>query len=143
MHPQDGRVSAIFVMQALSGQPITIYGDGQQTRSFCYVNDLIDGLMKLMASPADVTGPINLGNPHEVTIRELTDRVFAATGKRSEIVHRPLPENDPRQRLPDITRARRLLGWAPSTPLDEGLGRTTAYFRGLLDANAEPVRPAG
>ena len=106
MHPNDGRVVSNFIVQALKGEPITLYGDGSQTRSFCYVDDLIEGFLRLMASPDDVTGPINLGNPGEFTIRELAEKVLALTGSRSELVHRPLPENDPTQRQPDIARAK-------------------------------------
>ena len=128
MHPDDGRVVSNLIVQALSGEPITIYGDGSQTRSFCYVSDLVAGLVDLMRSPADVTGPINLGNPVETTIRELAERVVAMTGSRSEIVERPLPQDDPRRRRPDIERARSLLGWQPRVSLETGLGRTVAYF---------------
>ncbi len=132
MHPQDGRVVSNFVVQALRGEPITLYGDGSQTRSFCYVEDMLDALMRLMDTGDTVTGPINLGNPGEFTIRELAEKVLAATGSRSKIEFRPLPSDDPRQRQPDITKARDILGWAPSTQLDEGLKKTIAYFDGLL-----------
>ncbi|HEY1426085.1 MAG TPA: UDP-glucuronic acid decarboxylase family protein [Caulobacteraceae bacterium] len=128
MHPADGRVVSNFIMQALKGEPITIYGEGEQTRSFCYVDDLIDGLMRLMASPADFTGPVNLGNPVEFTMRQLADRVLALTGSASKITHRPLPPDDPRQRRPDISLATSKLGWAPKTQLDEGLRPTIDYF---------------
>jgi UDP-glucuronate decarboxylase len=137
MHPGDGRVVSNFVVQALRGAPITIYGDGSQTRSFCYVDDLIAGFLAMMAAPDDVTGPINLGNPGEFTIRALAEKVVALTGSRSPIVHRPLPENDPAQRRPDIARARTLLGWEPTIALDEGLARTVAYFDGLLAESAD------
>jgi UDP-glucuronate decarboxylase len=132
MHRQDGRVVSNFIVQALLDQPIAIYGDGGQTRSFCYVDDMIDGLLKLMESPAGVTGPINIGNTREFTILELANLVVEITGSRSEIVTKPLPGDDPRQRQPDITRARETLGWQPKVPLREGLERTIAYFRGLL-----------
>jgi UDP-glucuronate decarboxylase len=121
-----------FIVQALRGEPITIYGDGSQTRSFCYVDDLVDALVRLMATPDEVTGPINLGNPAEMTVKGLAERVIALTGSRSRIEYRPLPEDDPKQRQPDIARARETLGWAPTTPLDEGLARTVAYFDRLL-----------
>ena len=132
MHPNDGRVVSNFIVQALRGDPITLYGDGSQTRSFCYVDDLIEGFLRLMGSPDDVTGPINIGNPGEFTIRELAEKVVALTGSRSELVHRPLPENDPTQRQPDIARARAMLGWEPTVALEEGLKKTIAYFDGLL-----------
>jgi UDP-glucuronate decarboxylase len=132
MHRQDGRVVSNFIVQALLDQPITIYGDGSQTRSFCYVDDLIDGMMRLMASPDDVIGPINIGNTREFTILELAKMVIEITGSRSEIVSRPLPGDDPKQRQPDISRAREKLGWEPKVPAREGLTRTVAYFRGLL-----------
>jgi UDP-glucuronate decarboxylase len=131
MHPNDGRVVSNFIMQALEGEPITIYGDGSQTRSFCYVDDMIDAFVALMASPRDVTGPVNLGNPVEFTIRELAEKVVALTGSRSRIEYRPLPSNDPRQRQPDIALARSKLGWEPAVGLDEGLRRTIDYFRSV------------
>jgi len=131
MHPNDGRVVSNFIVQALAGEPITIYGEGKQTRSFCYVDDLVDALIRLMASPAEITGPINLGNPDEFTIRELAKKVVAIIGSSSPFIQRPLPENDPRQRQPDIARARTLLNWQPKTTLDQGLERTVAYFREL------------
>lgn len=129
MHPADGRVVSNFIVQALRNEPITIYGDGLQTRSFCFVNDLVAGLIALMESPVEVTGPINLGNPVEFTIRELADRVLAATGSKSQLVTRPLPEDDPRQRKPSIALAQQKLRWEPSTGLEEGLALTVAYFR--------------
>jgi UDP-glucuronate decarboxylase len=129
MNAGDGRVVSNFVVQALRGDDITIYGDGRQTRSFCYVDDLIDGIMKLVDSPADVTGPINLGNPGEFTVAELAKLVLEMTGSKSRVVHRPLPADDPLQRRPDITRAKSLLGWEPRIPLEDGLQRTIAYFR--------------
>jgi UDP-glucuronate decarboxylase len=136
MHPNDGRVVSNFIVQALKNQPITIYGEGQQTRSFCYVDDLIDGFLKLMATDASVTGPINLGNPGEFTIRELAEKVIALTGSRSTLELRPLPADDPRQRQPDITRAREQLGWEPKIDLDTGLRSTIAYFDQLLSGGA-------
>jgi UDP-glucuronate decarboxylase len=132
MHRQDGRVVSNFIVQALLGQPITIYGDGRQTRSFCYVDDLIDGMLGLMASPDEVIGPINIGNTREFTIMELAKMVIEITGSRSEIVRKPLPGDDPKQRQPDITRARTALGWEPKVPAREGLTRTVGYFRELL-----------
>ena len=129
MHPDDGRVVSNFIMQALNDEPITIYGDGSQTRSFCFVSDLIAGLIKLMDSPKDVTGPINLGNPVELSIRELAEAVIRLTGSKSELVERPLPQDDPIQRQPDITRAREQLGWAPQVALEDGLKATIAYFQ--------------
>jgi len=131
MHPNDGRVVSNFIVQALAGEPITLYGDGEQTRSFCYVDDLVDGLIALMDSADEITGPINLGNPHEFSIRELAEQVQALTGSSSEVVFRPLPEDDPRQRQPDITRAREQLGWEPTTALNTGLERTVGYFAAL------------
>jgi UDP-glucuronate decarboxylase len=132
MHPNDGRVVSNFVVQALKGEPITLFGDGSQTRSFCYVDDLVTGLIALMGSPAEVTGPINMGNPSEFSIRELAEKVVKATGSKSAIEFRPLPTDDPKQRQPDISLARSKLGWSPQIPLEEGLGRTIAYFRDLL-----------
>jgi UDP-glucuronate decarboxylase len=132
MHVHDGRVVSNFIVQALRGEPITIYGDGSQTRSFCYVDDLVDALVRLMATPDEVTGPINLGNPAEMTVKSLAERVIALTGSRSQIEYRPLPQDDPRQRQPDIARAQQVLGWAPTTALEDGLARTVAYFDQLL-----------
>ena len=129
MHPADGRVVSNFIVQALKGEPITLYGDGNQTRSFCYVDDLIDGLIRLMESPADVTGPINLGNPIEFTMRELAELVLSKTGSSSSIVMQPLPQDDPRQRKPDIRLAQERLAWSPKIPLHEGLNPTIDYFR--------------
>lgn len=137
MHPNDGRVVSNFIVQALRDRPITLYGDGSQTRAFCYVDDLIDGFVRLMASPDDMTGPVNLGNPAEFTIRELAEQIIALTGSRSRIVHEPLPADDPRQRKPDIALARAALGWEPAVPLADGLVKTIAYFAELLDAPAE------
>jgi UDP-glucuronate decarboxylase len=132
MHPMDGRVVSNFIMQALQGKPITIYGDGSQTRSFCYVSDLIEGFIRLMDAPDTVTGPINIGNPGEFTIRQLAEIVIEMTGSRSEIVQMPLPQDDPTQRRPDITKASELLRWEPTVPLREGLARTIAYFEKKL-----------
>jgi UDP-glucuronate decarboxylase len=136
MHPQDGRVVSNFIVQALEGRPITIYGEGQQTRSFCFVSDLISGLVGLMDSPAEVTGPMNLGNPAEMTIRELAEAVIAKTGSRSKLVFEPLPSDDPMQRQPDISFARRTIGWEPKVALSEGLDATISYFDRLLSAGA-------
>ena len=131
MHPNDGRVVSNLIVQALRGDDITIYGDGQQTRSFCYVDDLVEAMIRTMATDRDVTGPINIGNPGEFSIRELAELVIELTGSRSRIVARPLPPDDPKQRRPDIAEAERLLGWQPRIQLREGLGRTIAYFREL------------
>ncbi len=132
MHPNDGRVVSNFILQALRGEPITIYGNGAQTRSFCYVDDMVDGLIKLMNSPEDVTGPVNLGNPEEITILELASKIIHLTNSRSEIIFEPLPTDDPKQRKPDITLAKEKLGWSPFVPLEEGLEKTIHYFDGLL-----------
>jgi UDP-glucuronate decarboxylase len=129
MHPNDGRVVSNFIMQALRGEPITIYGSGKQTRSFCYVSDLIAGFLKLMDSPDAVTGPVNLGNPGEFTMIELAETVLKLTESKSELVFEPLPSDDPKQRQPDITRAKEDLGWAPAVSLEEGLKPTIDYFR--------------
>jgi UDP-glucuronate decarboxylase len=134
MHPDDGRVVSNFVVQALRGDPITVYGDGRQTRSFCYVSDLVDGLMRLMDAPDDVTGPVNLGNPVETSILDLARRVVRMTGSPSQVVLRPLPADDPMQRCPDISRARALLGWQPRVALQAGLRRTIDHFRATLGA---------
>ncbi|GAC1346060.1 MAG: SDR family oxidoreductase [Chloroflexota bacterium] len=131
-HPRDGRVVSSFIVQALTGQDITVFGEGQQTRSFCYVDDLIDGFIRLMDTPRAVVGPMNLGNPGEFTILELAEKVIALTGSRSKIVYRPLPLDDPRQRRPDISFAQEALGWSPSISLDAGLRRTIPYFETLL-----------
>jgi UDP-glucuronate decarboxylase len=130
MHPSDGRVVSNFIVQALEGKPITVYGDGSQTRSFCYVDDLIDALLRLMATADDFTGPVNIGNPDEFTILDLARKVIELTGSASQIVFRPLPSDDPTQRQPDIALAREVLDWCPSTGLDEGLRRAVDYFRG-------------
>ena len=132
MLPDDGRVVSNFIMQALNGRDITIYGDGSQTRSFCFVDDLVDGLIRLMNSQKEVTGPVNLGNPGEFSIRELAEKVVAQIGSTSKIVYEPLPEDDPTQRQPDIAQAREVLGWEPGIPLDEGLPRTIDYFRSIV-----------
>jgi len=136
MHPADGRVVSNFIVQALRGEDITIFGAGDQTRSFCYVDDLVDGFIRMMATPADVTGPINLGNPHEFTIRELAELVIELTGSASRLVQRPLPQDDPRQRQPDIAKARDVLGWEPKIQLREGLVRTIEHFDALLRQDA-------
>jgi len=135
MHPGDGRVVSNFILQALRGDPITLYGEGEQTRSFCYVDDLIDGFLAMMATEG-ATGPVNLGNPHEITIRELAETIIAITGSASKLEHRPLPADDPRQRCPDITRAKTTLGWEPKIDLRTGLTHTIAYFDRLLKSNA-------
>lgn len=132
MHPHDGRVISNFVVQALAGEDLTIYGDGGQTRSFCYVDDLIEGLVRLMASAPGFCGPVNLGNPVEITIREIAEHVIRLSGSRARLVFKPLPADDPRQRRPDITLARARLDWQPRTGLEEGLSATIAYFRTLL-----------
>ncbi len=132
MHPNDGRVVSNFIVQALKGEPITIYGDGKQTRSFCYVDDLIEGFVRLMATPDDFTGPVNMGNPGEFTILELAQKIIALTKSRSEIVFKPLPSDDPIQRCPDISLARQKLGWEPKVDLDAGLTRTIGYFSALI-----------
>ena len=135
MRPDDGRVVSTFIAQALSGEDITIFGDGLQTRSFCYVDDLIDGIIAMMASPFGFTGPVNLGNPTEFTMRELAELIVTMTSSSSRIVYRELPQDDPRRRCPDITRARDILGWQPRTTLEEGLERTIRYFADLLPAH--------
>jgi UDP-glucuronate decarboxylase len=132
MHPHDGRVVSNFIMQALLNRPITIYGDGQQTRSFCYVSDLVDGLMRLMGTKPAVTGPINLGNPGEFTIRELAEMIIDLTGSKSKLVKKPLPQDDPKQRKPDIAQAKQVLKWEPTVKLREGLKKTIPYFEALI-----------
>jgi UDP-glucuronate decarboxylase len=139
MRPDDGRVVSNFIVQALSGDDITIYGDGSQTRSFCFVDDLIDGFLRLMASPPSFTGPVNLGNPAEFTVRELAEQVISLTGSPSRIVHLPLPIDDPRQRRPDISIAKRELDWQPKIPLSRGLEQTIAYFDRLLTSEARKL----
>ena len=136
MHPNDGRVISNFIMQALTGSDITVYGDGKQTRSFCYVDDLVDALVRVMNSPEGFTGPVNIGNPGEYTILELAEKIIDLTGAKSNIVFKPLPQDDPLQRQPDITLAERQLDWRPSTDLDKGLQKTVAYFKDLI-ANGE------
>jgi UDP-glucuronate decarboxylase len=143
MHPKDGRVVSNFIVQALKGQDITLYGDGEQTRSFCYVDDLIDAFIAYVDKDGDLPGPINLGNPNEFSIRQLAETVIDLTGSKSKLVHRPLPSDDPKQRQPDIRTARTLLGWAPKVPLRSGLTRTIAYFDGLLlEDRCETPRPS-
>ena len=129
MHPNDGRVVSNFIVQALKGDPITVYGDGKQTRSFCYVDDLIEGFVRLMNTPDEFTGPVNLGNPGEFTIFELAEKAIALTGSKSKIIFRPLPSDDPLQRCPDIRLAKAELGWSPKIALEEGLAKTIQYFR--------------
>jgi UDP-glucuronate decarboxylase len=132
MHPSDGRVVSNFIVSALRGEPITIYGDGTQTRSFCYVDDLVESFLRLMATDSDVTGPINVGNPGEFSMRELAEKVIAITGSKSEIVYLALPQDDPKQRRPDITQAQKVLDWTPKVQLDEGLQKTVEYFRTVI-----------
>jgi UDP-glucuronate decarboxylase len=132
MHPNDGRVVSNFIVQALKGEDITVYGDGKQTRSFCYVDDMIDGLIRLMNTGDDFTGPVNLGNPEEYSILQLAETIIRLTGSKSRIVFKPLPPDDPKQRCPDITLARKVLNWQPTTTLEEGLKRTIEYFRNIL-----------
>jgi len=132
MHPSDGRVVSNFIMQALKGEPLTIHGDGAQTRSFCYVDDLIGGLVSLMNSPEDFTGPVNLGNPGEFSVRELAEQIIALTGSASKLEFKERPSDDPTQRKPDITLAGKILGWGPTTNLHDGLRKTIIYFQGLL-----------
>lgn len=139
MQPNDGRVVSNFIRQALRNEPITIYGDGSQTRSFCYVDDLVQGLISLMRSPEEITGPFNLGNPQEKTVLELAQLIVDLAGSRSEIVFQPLPVDDPRRRRPNIDRAREMLSWAPSTDLKDGLERTIAYFDALLAETSSAV----
>ena len=141
MRPNDGRVVSNFILQALQGQDITLYGDGRQTRSFCYVDDLIRALIAMMASGRDTQGPINIGNPNEITIRELAETILRITGSPSRLVHQSLPQDDPLQRCPDITRARATLGWQPEVALESGLRRTIAYFERLLARDRAAPRP--
>jgi UDP-glucuronate decarboxylase len=133
MHPNDGRVVSNFIVQALKGEPITIFGSGEQTRSFCYVDDLVDGLIRLMNSPEDCTGPINLGNPGEFTMLELAELILKLTGSKSSLVFKELPQDDPKQRQPNIEKAKTQLGWTPTVPLEEGLKKTIAYFKIILN----------
>ncbi|MBO5644511.1 MAG: SDR family oxidoreductase [Lentisphaeria bacterium] len=137
MHPNDGRVVSNFILQALRGEDITIYGDGSQTRSFCYRDDLVEGMIRMMATPNEVTGPINIGNPGEFTIRELADMVIRLTNSKSRLIEMPLPADDPKQRRPDITKAKKILNWEPVTPLEEGLKKTIEYFDRLLAEDPE------
>jgi len=137
MHPNDGRVVSNFIVQALLGRPITLYGDGAQTRAFCYVDDLVDGLVRMMGTLDIVTGPINIGNPHEITVRTLAEMVVDLSGSRSSLVFRPLPADDPRQRCPDITQAQQVLAWQPRVQLQDGLRRTIEYFDRLLSEGGE------
>jgi UDP-glucuronate decarboxylase len=137
MHPNDGRVVSNFIVQALQGAPITLYGDGSQTRAFCFVSDLVEGFVRLMATSDEVTGPVNMGNPHEISVRELAERIVRLTGSKSTIEYRPLPQDDPTQRCPDITLARNLLGWQPTVALEDGLQRTIVYFAGLLSERGD------
>ncbi len=132
MHPNDGRVVSNFIVQALRGEDITIYGDGSQTRSFCYVDDMVEGFVRMMASPAALTGPVNMGNPGEFTILELAETILRMVGGRSRLVMRPLPQDDPQQRQPDIALAKTALNWSPQVHLEEGLTRTIDYFKNLL-----------
>jgi UDP-glucuronate decarboxylase len=142
MHPNDGRVVSNFVIQALKGEPISLYGDGSQTRAFCFVDDLIEGFIRLMDTPDEITGPVNLGNPGEFTIRELAEEVIKLTGSSSRIIHLPLPVDDPRQRRPDISKANELFGWKPTVGLRDGLLKTIAYFERLLrEELVTAVRP--
>jgi UDP-glucuronate decarboxylase len=141
MHPNDGRVVSNFIVQALQNRDITIYGDGSRTRSFCYVDDLVTGLVKFMDASDSITGPLNLGNPHEITVRELADIVISMTGSASKLAFHAVPVDDPRQRRPDISRANELLDWQPLTPLKQGLQRTIEYFERALSANKVPVSP--
>ncbi len=142
MHPNDGRVVSNFIVQALKGQPITIYGKGTQTRSFCYVDDLIEGFVRLMATPDAFTGPVNLGNPGEFTIRELAEKVIELTGSRSKLVFKPLPVDDPLQRQPDISLAKKVLRWQPTVKLNVGLEKTIVYFDKLLSADKPSKKPS-
>jgi len=137
MRPNDGRVVSNFIVQALENKPITVYGDGSQTRSFCYVDELIEAMIRLMNTTDEITGPINMGNPKEFSIRELAETVIGLTGSRSKIVSRPLPSDDPVQRQPDIGVAREVLGWEPVVPLEDGLVRTIEYFDRMLDGRQE------
>jgi UDP-glucuronate decarboxylase len=140
MHPNDGRVVSNFIVQALRGEDITLYGDGSQTRAFCYVDDLIEGFVRMMATGPEVTGPINIGNPYEIPVSELANRVIRHIGSRSKIVHLPLPQDDPLQRCPDIGLASSVLGWKPSVDLDTGLAKTTVYFRQMLTDSEQTSR---
>jgi UDP-glucuronate decarboxylase len=140
MRPDDGRVVSNFIVQALKREPITLYGDGSQTRSFCYVDDMVEGFLRLMGTEDHFTGPVNLGNPGEFSMRQLAEKILAITGSRSRIVHRPLPTDDPRQRQPDIGLATEVLGWVPKVSLDDGLKRTIAYFDRMLSGTVEELQ---
>jgi UDP-glucuronate decarboxylase len=140
MHPKDGRVVSTFIVQALLNQDISVHGDGSHTRSFCYVDDLVEGLIRLMNTPDETTGPVNLGNPNEFTVRELAETVIDLTGSSSRIVHTPLPVDDPKRRRPDISKANELLQWQPTTSLHEGLIKTIAYFEELLKEDRQSVK---
>lgn len=142
MHPNDGRVVSGFIVSALKGEPVAVHGDGKQTRSFCYVDDLVDGLIRLMNTPYEVTGPINIGGTSEISIRELADMVIRMTGSKSRVVHTNAAEDDPRRRQPDIAAARNVLGWAPTTPLESGLRQTVEYFERLLSKEGGARTPA-
>src|SRR5258708_10507640 len=142
IHPNDGRVVSNFIVQALQNEPITLYGDGTQTRAFCYVDDMIEGFVRMMAAPDDITGPMNLGNPVETSVAELAHLIIELTGSRSKLVHRPLPVDDPIQRCPDISQAKALLDWEPKTPRRPGLQRTIAYFDELLGERGSARKPA-
>jgi UDP-glucuronate decarboxylase len=134
MHPNDGRVVSNFIVQALRGEPISVYGKGRQTRSFCYVSDTVEALLRLMASDEDFTGPVNIGNPHESTVRELAEKIISLTRSSSQVVFKPLPNDDPARRCPDITLAKAMLDWQPQVPLDDGLARTIEYFDSVVHA---------
>lgn len=140
MHPNDGRVVSNFIIQALKGENVTVYGDGRQTRSFCYVDDMVEGLIKLMQSPDDFTGPVNLGNPSEFTILELAEKIIKLTKSRSRIIHKSLPHDDPVQRQPDIALAKKVLNWKPKKGQEDGLKKTIAYFKNLLASNSPEIR---
>ena len=142
MHPNDGRVVSNFIIQALQNEDITVFGEGEQTRSFCYVDDMVNGFIKMMDTDAEIIGPVNLGNPNEMTVRELAEFVVDLTGSRSKLVHRPLPTDDPKQRRPDISEANKILGWRPATPLKEGLSKTIPYFEQLLAEGRIPPSDA-
>jgi UDP-glucuronate decarboxylase len=142
MHPYDGRVVSNFIRQALTGEDITIFGDGQQTRSFCYADDLIEGILRMMNGPDGFTGPVNIGNPGEFTILELAKLVIELTGSKSKLIHKPLPVDDPTRRRPDITLAKQKLGWEPKVPLAEGLAKTIAWFKSLNLDDYRPPTPA-
>ena len=140
MQPDDGRVVSNFIVQALRREPITIYGNGTQTRAFCYVDDMVEGFVRLMSTQDDFTGPLNVGNPHEFTINELAEKILTITGSRSKIIHKPLPADDPRQRQPDISMAKQVIGWSPTVSLEQGLQKTIAYFDQLLSGIVEELR---